>query len=346
MRFIHTSDWHIGASKFIPDNLERQAEAIDQIFAIAKDRNITTVVVAGDIFDTDQPSREERDLAQRKLIGYDNAGFNILVIPGNHDMSDMTGYTAIHYLHLLYEGGKFLNSTITEKTTYRIIDDTLFILLCHTPRHFKADCLASVEGVLSASIKPKYKKVVLVAHETIKGSLTDTNFRLKGGEAAPLDYGEEIQSDEITYVALGDIHIKQKMGPRTYYCGAPLQVKFGDQWPKGVFIVDTDDPDNPEFVPVASKRMVKVTDVDNIPEDCYVKLITNKIDSSGLNLPANVIKSQFVKAEMDPLLEVNNEITLHQQVLTELTKNIPDAVDLALAKRELEDIFQKINVDG
>lgn len=345
MKFIHTSDWHIGASKFLPDYLERQEAVIDEIFSLAKERGIKTVCIAGDIFDTDQPSREERDLVQKKLIGYDQAGFCILLIPGNHDMSNMTGYTAIHYLSLLQDQGKFINSTITERTSYRLIDDTLFILLCHTPRKFKQDCNQAIQDVIDSSLKPNYKNIVLVVHETIKGSVTDTNFRLNKGDDTPkLEYGEDTEALNVSYVALGDIHIRQKLAPCTYYCGAPLQVKFGDQWPKGVLIVDTEDPDNPEFAAIESKQLIKVTAVEDIPtEDCYVKLATGKTDTLGVNLPDNVMKLQFVKQhDTDSLLSLDSNKSLHEIFMEELTKVLSEEDDLAIAKRELEAIINQL----
>lgn len=347
MRFLHTSDWHVGASKFLPDYLDRQASVIDNIFDVAKKNDITTVVVAGDIFDDDVPSREERDLVQRKLIGYDQAGFNILVIPGNHDMADMRGYTAIHYLALLHDQGKFLNSTIVERTSYRIIDDTLFILLCHTPRHFKEDCEAAIEAVRNSSVGLKFKNVVVVVHETFRGSITDTNWRLKGGVDVPkLDYeGEDVSEFEVTYVALGDIHIRQRMAPRTYYCGAPLQVKFGDQWPKGVLIVDTDDPDNPVFEPIDSKQMVKATSFDDVPADAYVKVVTNKTEVLGVARPENVMKVEFEKPQFEPVLDLKANLSLHQLILEGVTQALENEDDLNIAKREIAKILAEVKVD-
>lgn len=343
MKFIHTSDLHIGASKFLPDYLERQSTVIDKIFEAAKKLNITTVCIAGDIFDNEDPSPIERDMVQKKLIAYDQAGFNILVIPGNHDQSNMNGYTSIHYLALLYNQGKFYNSTITERTCFRVIDDTLFILLCHTPRQFKRDYQNAIEEVNSASLKIPYKHIVVMIHETLKGSITDTNWRLKGGvDVPPLEYGEEVEANNITYCAVGDIHVRQKISARTFYCGAPLQVKFGDQWPKGVLVVDTEDTDNPVFEPIESKQLVRITDLEDIPDNCHIKLVTNKISSLGAALPDNVMKIEYVKSEIhDTVLDLSKNLSLHQLVL-EGVSQILEGEDLILAKREIDEMVQQI----
>jgi exonuclease SbcD len=342
VKFIHTSDWHVGASKFLPDYLQRQEEVIDSIFTLAKKHAITTVCVAGDIFDTDNPNQVERDLVQKKLIAYDKAGFNILLIPGNHDMSDMLGYTAIHYLALLHNQGKFHNSTITEKTAYRIIDDTLFILLCHTPRQFKRDYENAIAEVRNSSLKLNFRHIVVVMHETLKGALTDTNWRMQGDLLPPLEYGEEMEDCEVTYNCVGDIHIKQRIAKNTFYCGAPLQVKFGDQWPKGVLIVDTEDPNNPVFQPIESKQLVKVSSLENIPENAHVKLATDKVTTLGLALPSNVVKVEYVKPDQpDSVLDLSRDLSLHQ-ILVESVSQTLEGEDLILAKKEIDEIIQQV----
>lgn len=342
MKFIHTSDIHIGASRFLPDHLERQSEVIDAIFLKAKKLDINTVVIAGDLFETDNPLPEERDILQKKLVAYDQAGFTILVIPGNHDMSNMSGYTAIHYLTLLSLQNKFINSTVTEKTCYRLIGDTVFILLCHTPRQFKRDILAALSDLREASIRIDYKNIVVVAHETIKGSVSDTNWRMKSGAEVPnLDYGEDLAYDiPVTYCALGDLHIKQQVAPRTFYCGAPLQIKFGDQYPKGILVVDTDDPDNPVFEPIESKQLVRVSALEDIPENCHVKLVTDKISSLGLDLPENVMKLEYSKTEQqDSILDINQDLGV---LLLEAIEKCFEGEDLSIAKREIDELLRQL----
>lgn len=343
MKFIHTSDWHVGASKFLPDYLERQASAIDEIFSVAKNLNINTICVAGDIFETDDPSPTERDMVQRKLISYDKAGFNILVIPGNHDMSDMTGYTAIHYLALLHNQNKFHNSIITEQTMFHIIEDTLFILLCHTPRQFKRDYKNALDEVRNSSIKVPYKHIVVILHETLKGAITDTNWRLQGGDDVPLlEYGEDLEDNGVTYNCVGDIHVRQKIAPKTFYCGSPIQVKFGDQYPKGVLVVDTEDPDNPIFVPIESKQLLKVSSLENIPEDCHIKLVTDKISTLGITLPDNVMKVEYTRPEkQENVLDLSRTLSLHQMILDGVSLSLKDD-DLILAKREIDEILQQV----
>ena len=194
-----------------------------------------------------------------------------------------------------------------------------------------------------ASIKVNYKSIVVVTHETIRGAISDTNWRIKGGSEVPLlDYGEDAEDIPVTYCALGDLHIKQKVGPRTFYSGSPLQIKFGDQFPKGVLVVDTDDPDNPVFEPIESVPLVRVTSIEDIPENCHVKLVTDKIDSLGVMLPDNVMKREYNKKEKnDNLLNINQDLSLGQILIDEVAK-ILSPEDLITAKREIDELLKQL----
>jgi DNA repair exonuclease SbcCD nuclease subunit len=216
-------------------------------------------------------------------------------------------------------------------------------MLCHTPRQFKRDFDNALADIMMASINIPYKHTVVIMHETIKGSISDTNWRIKGGAEVPLlEYGEEIKDNTVTYLAIGDLHVKQRLAPRTYYSGAPLQIKFGDQWPKGILVVDTEDPDNPIFEPIKSKQLVRVTSMENIPKDCHVKLVTDKISALGAALPENVMKLEYAKAEMtDSLLDLSKNLSLHQLILEGITKSL-DGQDLVIAKREVDEMIQQI----
>jgi len=61
---LHTADWHLGASLQGWPREAEQRDALAQLVAIAKTREVDAVVVAGDVFDSLNPSAE----AQRLLL--------------------------------------------------------------------------------------------------------------------------------------------------------------------------------------------------------------------------------------------------------------------------------------
>lgn len=347
-RFIHSSDWHLGASKFLgEDYLDRQLGVIDSIVDLAVARGIDTIVQAGDVFDVDEPDSREKEAFLDRVLAYDRMGIKLLCIRGNHDMSSMTGRTAIRYLAHMTDHGVFKHSVFAERTQYVRVGDTIFILLCHNPRYFKAEAEAAIAKLRTGSLIVPYKHLVLVCHEAIKGAVSDTNYRMTHGSDVPgLDVGEVTLDDPgLTYTAIGDIHIRQRVAPRTYYCGAPLQVKFGDQWPKGVLIVDTDNPDNPEFVPIPSKRLVRVEmkegEAPSIPENAYVKLVASAAAVAEARqagtITEDVVRFEAIKEQT--ALEYKETLDLQGRVLSGLSQLLTDAEDLDLGKREAVALF-------
>ncbi len=55
MKFIHTSDWHIGRLFQNISLLEDQLHVLNQIKNYAKDHQVDALVIAGDIFDRSVP---------------------------------------------------------------------------------------------------------------------------------------------------------------------------------------------------------------------------------------------------------------------------------------------------
>lgn len=87
IRFLHTADWQIGmkaaglgaASQRVR---EARLDSIRRIIAIAKDRSIEVILVAGDVFEDNAVDRLLVRKVGEALSGYPGKTF---IIPGNHD---------------------------------------------------------------------------------------------------------------------------------------------------------------------------------------------------------------------------------------------------------------------
>jgi DNA repair protein SbcD/Mre11 len=341
MRFLHTADLHIGGTRFLPRFLERQEAMLDAIFDIAYDQDVDVVVVAGDVFDIPDPSPEERHLVQRKFLEYDAAGYHILCIPGNHDLVNAQGETAIHYLAMLHAHGRFKNSTIVEHTAYVKIRDTVFCLLCHRPGHFRKDSRRAVRDYHRSSIDTGASSFVVVCHETIQGSLTDA--RMKDGSHYRMKTGEEApdMTLPVTYWACGDIHKHQAVGSKAFYSGSPVQTKFDDDWPKGVLIVDTDDPEHPKFVPVPSNQLVKAGKDDIVPKGAFVKLkVRDAQELSSMELPENVVKFDYEKSITSLAIDVGS--SLRDKLTQGIRQQNPTDEELEIALGEIETLLSSV----
>ena len=86
MKLIHTADWHLGNSMHDIDRLEESKQFLDWLKGQIVDFGAECLVVAGDIFDTTNPSVEARRLYFRFLASLlDTCCKNIVLVGGNHD---------------------------------------------------------------------------------------------------------------------------------------------------------------------------------------------------------------------------------------------------------------------
>lgn len=89
MKILHTADWHLGKRLEQFSRLEEQKEVLDELCALAEAEQVDAVLVAGDLFDTFNPSAEAQELLYRTLHRLADDGRRAVVaIAGNHDSPD------------------------------------------------------------------------------------------------------------------------------------------------------------------------------------------------------------------------------------------------------------------
>lgn len=85
MKFLHTSDWHIGRGIRQQSRLPEQEAALQQVLTHAREQAVDCVLMSGDVFDTSAPSPETEALVYRFFGELRGAGIPAVVIAGNHD---------------------------------------------------------------------------------------------------------------------------------------------------------------------------------------------------------------------------------------------------------------------
>ncbi|MGL4713159.1 MAG: metallophosphoesterase family protein, partial [Shewanella sp.] len=97
MKFIHTSDWHIGRQLHNQSLLDDQAFVLEQIIALAAEHRVDAVIVAGDIYDRSIPPANAVALLDNVLnrLVHD-LGLHVIMIAGNHDGHERLGFAAKH----------------------------------------------------------------------------------------------------------------------------------------------------------------------------------------------------------------------------------------------------------
>ncbi|WP_353572510.1 exonuclease subunit SbcD [Candidatus Albibeggiatoa sp. nov. BB20] len=89
MKILHTSDWHLGKKLGHISCLAEQQQVLQEICDLVEQHAVDAVIIAGDLFDTFNPSVEAIELFYKTLKRLGNHGKRpIIAIAGNHDSPD------------------------------------------------------------------------------------------------------------------------------------------------------------------------------------------------------------------------------------------------------------------
>lgn len=86
LKILHTADWHLGKRLERFSRLNEQTQVLQEICEIAEQENVDLVLLAGDLFDTFNPSIEAIELFYKTLKRLAKNGERpVIAIAGNHD---------------------------------------------------------------------------------------------------------------------------------------------------------------------------------------------------------------------------------------------------------------------
>ena len=264
MKFLHTSDWHLGISfgggiSFAED----QRFAIDKICGIAKEEQVDGILLAGDVFDRSIASTDALHLYDEimtHLCG--ELGIPVYLIAGNHDGAERLSQCN----ELLKKSGLFIAGALTKQPQCVNVGDVDIYLLpwistdkVRAVYPDDADQVTSMEAAYKvvldkyrASFVPGHKNI-LVAHTFITNASTSVSDR--AAEVGRATMVGSFVFDGFDYVALGHLHGPQQIGPKIRYSGTPMIYSFGkeEKQEKSVTIIDTDSGEQ-RTVPIPQLR--------------------------------------------------------------------------------------------
>ena len=251
MRFLHTSDWHVGKTLKGRSRLDEQRDVLREIVQIARAEQPDAVLIAGDLYDSVAPSAGAQRLVVDALMALAGTGAEVLAIAGNHDhaatldayraLAGAAGITLLGAVRPADRGGvvRFAARSTGEPVTVAALP---FLsqryavkaaeLVGQTPAQNASgydQLVRDVLGTLTAEFADDSVNLVM-AHLTVTGGA------FGGGERAAQSIFEyhvpaSIFPPEAHYVALGHLHRRQSLPAPcpVHYCGAPLAVDFGEQ---------------------------------------------------------------------------------------------------------------------
>jgi len=85
MRFLHTSDWHVGRTIRNRSRMDEHRAVFAVIVDIARREQVDAVLVTGDVFHERRPPLAAEELVAHTLAQLARDNIVSVVIPGNHD---------------------------------------------------------------------------------------------------------------------------------------------------------------------------------------------------------------------------------------------------------------------
>jgi len=277
MKILHTSDWHLGKTLENVSRIEEQRQFIDEICDIAEKEQIDIVLIAGDIFDTYNPSSIAEELFYQSIDRLNNKGRRaVVIIAGNHDSPDRLCAAS----PLTYKNGVILlGYPASDAGQYKIDGDDISIVssgagwlelklsrynynavIISMPYPSEArldevilrevddegmqqaysDRIAAIMGNLSESFRQDTVNLVISHMFMRDGKVSDSERQLGGALMVEPDAIPE----NAHYVALGHLHRPQQVkGCKVpaYYSGSPLAYSFSEvDYCKSIYIVDAE----------------------------------------------------------------------------------------------------------
>ncbi|MFC5079861.1 Nuclease SbcCD subunit D [Vibrio thalassae] len=250
MKFIHTSDWHLGRQFHNVSLLEDQKHVLSQITNYVVEHDVDALIIAGDVYDRSVPPTAAIEVLDGFLSHLvQDLNVPVIMISGNHDGAKRLGFGSKQFgkagLHIISsldqlstpieitsDNGKvvhFYGMPYSDPEQVRHHYDIQ--VSNHDDAH--AFLASQIYNVMRSDVQN-----VLLSHCFIDGAETCESERtLSIGGADRVSY-EHFKAFD--YVALGHLHQAQKRGLDTIrYSGSIMKYSFSEQHHnKSVTLVD------------------------------------------------------------------------------------------------------------
>ncbi|RRJ90104.1 exonuclease subunit SbcD [Paenimyroides tangerinum] len=346
MRFLHTSDWHIGQTFYDFDRHQEHKSFLDWLNETLKNKQIDVLLVAGDIFDTANPSGSSITLFYSFLSQITNnyPNLQVVIIAGNHDSAIRLEMP----IPLLQNTKVSIIGSVKKREDKSIDYDALTIPLFNSNNEIEVFCLAipflrigdypkTEEGNYEYnygvskfyaeafkninSKKTANQSVIAMGHLHAMGVETDPE---DTAERPIIGGVENINTSsfptDLKYVALGHIHKPQRLSANDSirYSGSPIPLSFSEK---------------------TYKHQVVVFEINNGNFE-HLEIIEIPIHTPLLSVPKQnkILEEVFFELENLPLKDENDKNQPYLEVKVLLNEPIPDL------KNRIQEIVQTKNV--
>ncbi|MCS7075895.1 MAG: exonuclease SbcCD subunit D C-terminal domain-containing protein [Bacteroidia bacterium] len=285
MRFLHTSDWHLGIRLYGMDRKEEHAHFLKWLLEQIKTLQVDVLLITGDVFDTSNPPQDALQMYYEFLANVAKIQNckSVIIIGGNHDSASL--------LNAPRDILKTLNIHVIGCTTGKIEDEIILLgnsendftaAICAVPflrdkdlRYFVAgESYEEKSERLKQAIAAHYQKineyiqnlpsrppiVIATGHLFAVGSQTSESEKMihvgNLGQVETYHF-----PDTFKYIALGHIHKPQKVGNTEHirYAGSPIPLSFTElDIEKHIVVVDIEPHSDAilNFIPIPPYRQL------------------------------------------------------------------------------------------
>ena len=251
MKFLHTSDWHVGKTLKGRSRLDEQKLVLREIVELAVAHQVDAVLIAGDLYENAAPTAEAQKLVVSTMMRLARHGIEVVAIAGNHDH----GATFDAYRPLMKVGGIHLVGrplrpekgglhTFTARSTGEKVNVAVLPFLSQRFAVQAAQIMENTPSENSSAYDQHVREILAVltagfsddAVNLVMAHLTCTGGVMGGGERAAHSIFEYHVPSAVFpvsahYVALGHLHRRQSIPAAcpVHYSGSPFPVDFGEQ---------------------------------------------------------------------------------------------------------------------
>lgn len=325
MKILHTADWHIGQNFYGYERQEEHQYFLDWLKTQLIDQQIDVLLIAGDVFDSPNPSAESQRMFYSFLSSAtdENPNLQIVVIAGNHDSAGRleAPQDLLNSMHVEVRG-------VVRRTSAGEIDYDHLIVPLKRNGFVAAWCLAvpylrqgdypesgeyasGVDAMYSAlkqkarELNPNRLPFVAMGHLHVSGAELSDGDRSERVVVGGLEYVVgEIFGNDFSYVALGHLHKPQRINGRenVRYSGSPLPMSFSEKFYKqGVDVVDLDETGEASVSRLSFQPLASLLSIPKQPKSLTEVLVElQSLPNGEVSSSSPYIEIKVLETEPEP----------------------------------------------
>lgn len=245
MKIIHTADWHLGQTFYSYDRSREHALFLDWLCNTIKEHGTKLLLIAGDVFDSPNPSAESQRMYYHflKRVTEENRKLQIIVTAGNHDSAARIEAPAplLNIFNIHVSGIVHYRDTEIDYDRMIVPLDNggccLAVPYLRHNDHPEADSYNEGVAKMYAELYNRakemgYSPIIAMGHLQASGATVSVGDSSEHAIIGGMEgIGAQFVNDGIAYTALGHLHKAQRVAEKENirYSGSPLPMSFAER---------------------------------------------------------------------------------------------------------------------